>query len=38
LEQQQRFNKKKEGKEEEGVGRWEEFKAPSPSLAHLEFA
>jgi len=29
---------KKKGKEEEGVGRWEEFKAPSPSLAHLEFA
>jgi hypothetical protein len=25
---------KKKGKEEEGVGRWEEFRVPSPSLAH----
>jgi hypothetical protein len=28
----------KKRKKRRGVGRWEEFRAPPPSLAHLEFA
>jgi hypothetical protein len=32
------IQQKKKGKEKEGIGKWEEFRAPSPLLAHLEFA